>query len=185
MIKILSRFAVFMVIGIIGYLTYTSLKGSALSMAAEGKELPVITKKMISPVYVEPEKRASPVDRDPFSVGWDRYVALSASDGNENIADAPVGDVNNVRFPDELMGILTGADGQKLALIGSEVCGIGSLVKQTDSNRLWQVSSIGDESVVLTCNGSRAVLKIPNVDADYNDVQENISKNQQQKEPAQ
>jgi len=186
MLKILNKFAAFIAIGIIGYLTYSSLNEPASSMAGESKELPVITKKMLNPVFLEPQQHASPADRDPFDVNWDRY--FKDSDSNEmgklvsGPAGGPVSDSNNVRFPDELMGILTGADGQGLALIGSEVYGVGSSVKQSGSDRLWQVSAIEDESVTLTCNGQRIVLKISGACTDYNDVQENITQTEEQKE---
>jgi hypothetical protein len=185
MLKILSRFAAFVVIGIVGYLTYSSLSEPASSLAGVGKEIPAVTKKMLNPVFLEPQEHASPADRDPFDASWDRYFDLSASDEVKKISSGSVSDGNNVHFPDELMGILTGADGQRLALIGSEVYGVGSLVKQSGSDRSWQISSIEDESVILTCNELRTVLKISDVYSDYNDVQKNISEAQEQKEPTQ
>lgn len=191
MIQMLNKFAVFIVIGCIGYLTYSSLSGAASKTAAEGKELPVVTKKMLNPVYVEPQKHASPIERDPFDVDWDRYITLAASEEKENTA-GPVADGNNIRFPDELMGIITGTDGKQLALIGKEVYGIGAMIKQTDSNRVWQVTAIRNESVVLTCNGQQTVLKILDGGANYvqkntqknvqKDVQKDNSKDQKQKE---
>ena len=186
MLKILNRFATFIVIGIIGYFTYSSLNepSSSLAGGGGGKEMPVITKKMLNPVFLEPQEHASPADRDPFNVDWDRYFDLSASAEVGKLAAGSVSDGNNVHFPDELMGILTGADGQSLALIGSEVYGVGSLVRQSGSDRLWQISSIEDESVILTCNGLRTVLKISSVCDDYNDVQKNISEAKERKEPA-
>lgn len=185
MLKILDKFALFIVIGVVGYLTYSSLSEPASSPAGGGKEVPVITKKMLNPVFIEPQDRASPVSRDPFNLEGDRYSGLSASAEVKESASGTAADGNNVHFPDELMGILTGADGQRLVLIGGEVYGVGSLVKRSDSDRLWRVSSIESESAILTCNGLRTVLKIPNFFSDYNDVQKNISEAGEQKGSAQ
>jgi len=183
MLEILNRFGVFIVVGVIGYLAYSTLNEPTSTKAAESKEMPVITKKMISPVLLEPENRASPIDRDPFASSWDSMSPVvsgqlaNSSDNGKNTA-----------FSEKLMGILSGADGQQLALIGGEVYGVGSPVKLSDSEEPWQVNSIDDESVVLTRNELQKVLKITDNSNDSDDsndsnnVQAAISATESQKE---
>jgi hypothetical protein len=183
MLKMLNKFVSFLAIGIIGYLTYSSLNEPASSKAEEGKALPNITKKMLSPVFVEPQAYASPANRDPFTSSWDKYInsaaAMSRSKGNS----APSGET--VDFPQKLMGIIGDANGQRLASIGGEVYGVGSSVTLEDSNEIWQVISIESESVILTRNGQRAVLKIADNNNDSNDsnnIQTGIAETKGQKE---
>jgi hypothetical protein len=168
MMKIINKFAPLIVIGIIIYLTHFSLSKSASSAAASGKELPIITKKMLNPEFIEPQESASPVDRDPFTASWNIRSDSSAETkvGSVNIAE----DSGNSAVSGELMGILSGDDGQRLALISGEVYGVGSSVRLLASGELWQISSISDESVVLTCNELQTVLKIANGFSDVNDV---------------
>ncbi|MFA5293672.1 MAG: hypothetical protein WC496_11665 [Phycisphaerae bacterium] len=176
----LNRFAVFIIIGVIGYLAYSSLNEPVSTKAAENKNIPVITKKMISPVLIEPENRASPIDRDPFASSWNNISPVvsrqvGGSDDNSK----------NPAFSEKLMGILGGSDGQNLALIGGEVYGVDSSVNLSDSGEPWQVSSIDDESVVLTRDGIRKVLRITdnyNDTNDSNDIQAAISATEAEKE---
>ncbi len=179
MINILNKFALFIAIGIIGYLAYSSLKEPASSLAGESKEIPVVTKKMFIPVFVTPENRSSPVSRDPFNVGGDSNVSPL-----DSLAGKKVGADNgtNADFPGKLMGIISGADRQQLALIGGEIYGVGSSIKLPNSNETWRVDAINEESVLLTCNEMRTVLKIsngysdPNDSNDSNNVETNIYK---------
>ncbi|MGA2914643.1 MAG: hypothetical protein ABSE89_01295 [Sedimentisphaerales bacterium] len=181
MMKILNKFAVFIVMGIIGYLAYSSLNGAAAKPAGESKELPVVTEKMLEPVFLDAKDGASPAGRDPFEVSGFGYADISnEADGNEN--GGGIIDGNNVHFPQKLMGILEGDDGQQLALIGGEVYDVGSFVKQPDSNAVWEVSSIENETVILTCKGLRAVLSILDSPADNKDVKQKMSKIATEKE---
>ena len=174
MLKKISKFGVFIVIGCLAYITYSALNAPAASQASESKELPVVTNKMLNPVFLEPQQHASPVDRDPFSDGSESGIS-SVSDSNAVNESAGGAVDKNVPFSERLMGILSGNDGQRLALIGGEVYGVGSQVKQSDSSVVWMVTSIENESVTLTHNGLRAVLKIADIESDNNDVQNKIS----------
>jgi Tfp pilus assembly protein PilP len=136
---------------------------------------------MISPAFVEPRAYASPADRDPFSAGWDKYVDPMAAT-KQLPADSPVKE--NVNFPLKLMGVLSDANGQRLAMIGSEVYGVGSSLKVPDSNELWKVNSIESESVILTRNNLRAIVKIADDYNDSNNVTKDNSETQGQKESA-
>jgi len=183
MMEMLNKFASFIVVGIICYLAYSSVSIAVSKPSGESKELPAVTKKMLNPVFIEPQDNASPSGRDPFEVGGGGLAGISDSTAAEGgFTGSGAVDGNNVRFPDKLMGMLSGDDGQQLALIGGEVYGVGSLVKPSDSNALWQVSSIENETVILTYNGLRAVLKIQDVEADYNDILKKISETEGQKE---
>lgn len=170
MMKIVNKLGVFIVIGCIVYLTYTAMNASSLSQS-QGKELPVITNKMLNPEFLEPEAHASPADRDPFDGDAD-------SGGNNNLKTDPnsanetkmSSDANNISFPEKLRGTLAGRDGRRLALIGSEVYGVGSQIKIGDSNSMvWQVVSIEDESVILSHNGVQEILRFSDEAKDSNE----------------
>jgi hypothetical protein len=183
MLKMLNKFVSFLAIGIIVYLTYSSLNEPASSKAEEGKALPNITKKMLSPAFIEPKAFASPADRNPFVASWDKYINSAAAMSRLKGDSSPSGET--VNFPQKLMGILSDANGQSLAMIGSEVYGVGSSVKLPDSNEIWQVNSIENESVILTRNGLRAVIKIAdnyNDSNDSNNIQTGSAETHGQKE---
>ena len=62
MLEMLDKFSIYIAIGILGYLTYTTFEKTGLDIDVE-KELPVITKKMLRPELIEPNNHASPVGR--------------------------------------------------------------------------------------------------------------------------
>jgi hypothetical protein len=181
MIKMLNKFVSFIAIGIIGYLTYSSISEPASSKAESGKKLPVITKKMIMPEFIEPQAYASPANRDPFTASWDKFIAAAATNKSKGVAFS-----GTANFPQKLMGVLSDANGRSIAMIGSEVYGVGSSVTLADANEVWQVDSITNESAVLTHDGQRAVLVIAenyNDSNDSNNIQIDSTEIAGQKEP--
>ena len=97
----LNKFVSFLAIGIIVYLTYSSLNEPASSKAEEGKALPNITKKMLSPAFIEPKAFASPADRNPFVASWDKYINSAAAMSRLKGDSSPSGET--VNFPQKLM----------------------------------------------------------------------------------
>ena len=169
MLHLINKFAPFIAIGVIGYLAYSSFESTGLSLAGEEKEVPSISAKLLSPKFIEPVNHASPANRDPFVIGTDSRFTSAYLNGTEG-TNKNSGGENTVDFPERLMGIFTGSDGQSLAMIGTEVYSVGSPVVTADANQPWRVSAIGEDKVILTCNGAKAVLKISNDVNDFNDV---------------
>lgn len=62
MMNIMNKSALFIAIGIIGYLMHSVLNLPASAPAGEGKEIPAITGKMLNPAFLEPQAHASPAD---------------------------------------------------------------------------------------------------------------------------
>lgn len=162
--KIVNKFASLIVILIIAYLTHFSVRKPALVVAVGSEKLPIITKEMFHPEFIEPQESTSSIDRNPFKADWNNY-----SDEESPVSVIVASDSSNTAFSGELMGIISGNDGQRLALISGEVYSVGSSISSPSSGQLWQISSISDESVVLICNELQAVLKIANVFSDFSD----------------
>ena len=175
MLNLLNKFAPFLAIGVIGYLAYSSFEKTGLSLAGEEREVPVISGKLLSPQFIEPANHASPANRDPFVIGKEGLSSSSIFYGTEGSKINNSGDDKIVNFPERLMGIFTGSDGQSMAMIGTEVYSIGSPVVTADSNQPWRVNLIGEDRVILTCNGVKAVLKISNDVNDCNYVRTDSS----------
>ncbi len=165
MLDKLNKFASFIAIGVIGYLTYSALSEPSSNLIEQKSKDPVeITKKMLSPVLIQPQADTSWINRDPFETGKENYT------GSSQYVDVNSSLVDEAKSSGELMGILTDDDGHALAFIGGKIYSAGSQVQLPDSPELWQIDSIEDESVLLRCNGQETVLRIINKLPDYNDT---------------
>jgi hypothetical protein len=190
MLTILNKYVLFVAIGVIAYLTYSGLSEPVSALVKEeSNEIPILPKQMLNPVFIEPEPHASPVDRNPFIVGGADGFDSTDRTAEQQVSDGPAADSRENRdFSGELMGIIIGNDGQRLALIGGEIYSVGSFVSLSDSDKLWQIYSIKDESIVAVSNGQQTVLKISNICTDYNDLNDvdtDITKAEKQKESTQ
>ena len=184
MMKMLNKFGVFIIIGVVGYLAYSAVNRAKPAAVNQTKEIPVISKKMLSPVFIEPANHGHTARKDPFDVSWDSYFEDSSS-ATGQLDDQPGNDDNRANSQQKLMGILNGSDGQQLALIDGEVYGIGSFIRVSDSNEMWLVNSINEDSVVLTYNGLQTILRIDGDSNDNSDMQSDIAEAEVNKEPQQ
>ena len=176
MLNLINKFAVFFAIGVIGYLMYGALSGSASSLAEKKEKVASeITKKMLYPVFIKPQANASGINRDPFETGNDSY-------DNSQYADYLSSSDEQTKSSGELRGILMEEDGRNMAYIGNQVYGVGSKIILPDSEQLWQIDSIDKESVVLGCNGQMKILRILNKPADFNNLGLNPQDERQEKE---
>lgn len=170
MLTILSKYISFIAVGVIGYLTYSALNESLSAPIDEYQQVPVISKKMISPVFIEPKPHTSPVGRDPFVIVEDGALSSSEPSDTRQVSAGVADDREKRDFSGQLMGVVIGNDGRKLALIGGEICSVGSLVELSGSDQLWQLYAIEDQSVVLRSNKQQTILRISNICTDYNDA---------------
>jgi hypothetical protein len=160
MLEMLDKFSVYIAIGILGYLTYTTFEKTGLNIDVD-KELPVITKKMLKPELIEPKNHASPAERDPFEVDWATYFDISEMTGIINSTDETIIEQRNVKpFEKRLMAILTAGDGGGAALIEGKVYEVGSLIDGTDPKTCWKVDEIKKDEVIVTLGQISNTLKI-------------------------
>jgi hypothetical protein len=160
MLEMFDKFSIYMAIGILGYLTYTTFEKTGLDIDVD-KELPVITKQMLRPELIEPNEHASPVGRDPFEVDWATYFDISQMTGIIDSTGETVIERHNVLpFEKRLMAILTEGDGKGAALIEGKVYEAGSLIDGTDPNTCWKVEAIRKDEVVVTLGQISNTLKI-------------------------
>jgi hypothetical protein len=160
MLEMLDKFSVYIAIGILGYLTYTTFEKTGLDIDVD-KEMPVITKKMLKPELIEPNDYASPVGRDPFEVDWATYFDISEMTGIIDSANETVIERRNVLpFDKKLMAILTAGNGEGAALIDGKVYEVGSLIDGTNPNTCWKVDAIKKNEVIVTLGQTSNTLKI-------------------------
>ncbi len=179
MLNLINKFAVFFAIGVIGYLMYGALSGSASSLAdKKEKAASEVTKKLLYPVFIKSQAHASGINRDPFETGNESY-------DSSRYADYLSSSDEQTKSSGELRGILMEEDGRNMAFIGNEVYGVGSKIVLPDSEQLWQIDSIDKESVILGCNGQMKILRIPNKTVDFNNLDLNMQNESQEKERAQ
>ena len=160
MLEMLDKFSVYIAIGILGYLTYTTFEKTGLDIDVD-KELPVITKKMLKPELIEPNDNASPVGRDPFEVDWATYFDISEITGIiDSTGETVIKRPNVLPFDKRLMAILTARDGGGAALIEGKVYEVGSLIGGTDPSTCWKVDAIKKDEVIVTLGKISNTLKI-------------------------
>lgn len=163
MLDLLDRMSIYAAIVVLGYLAYSTI-GQRKGFVNEGKDLPVLTKTMLTPTFIEPNDHASPVSRDPFMVRWDMYSdavaeqAGSQGDDGDTYADGAGPDV-------KLMAVLTTADGHNVALIDGAVYEVGSRLEAGPLHTAWKVEAIRRDCVVLERNGVTHVLTLGNAAA--------------------
>lgn len=168
MLEKLNKFAIYIVLGLFGYLTHTIVDVTA-AVETEQDVLPVITKTMLNPVLIEPYDRASKADRDPFEVNWDTY--FKGSDIGRMLDETEHYEISESEGPvlnSKLRAIISDSSGQKVALIGEYVCRPGSLVGPDDPNLCWTVESILDDRVRLTYGKLKRLMVFGQVPADGN-----------------
>ncbi|OHB58572.1 MAG: hypothetical protein A2173_07305 [Planctomycetes bacterium RBG_13_44_8b] len=173
MLTLLNKFVFFIAVGVIAYLTYTAVSKTSLNLQDKEDAIPIISQEMLTPALIEPQADCSPVGRDPFVV----YEADSLNASSFIAAQRVAAGGDDEDSAGQLMGIIIGDDGRRLALIDGQIYSVGALIKMPDSDELWQIYSIDDKSVVLTSNGKQTVLKILDIYADYDDfgdVEEDI-----------
>jgi hypothetical protein len=180
MLEMLDKFSVYIAIGILGYITYTTFEKTGLDLDMD-KELPVITKKMLRPELIEPGDHASPVGRDPFEVDWATYFDISEIAGiTDSTGETIVEQRDVLPFDKRLMAILTSGDGGGAALIEGKVYEVGSLIDGTDPNMCWKVDAIKKDEVIVTLGQISNTLRIS-----QNPTQEEIIDSEMQQETEQ
>jgi len=160
MLETMDKISLWAAIAILGYLAYTTMERKGLSIETE-KELPEITKKMLNPVFIEPNDHVSPTGRDPFEVDWATYFDISEMTG-ETKAQAIMTTESPVKltFTKKLMGILMSGDGRDAALIDGRVYQVGSLIDGTDPKTCWKIQAIKKNEVIVTLGKTSRTLTI-------------------------
>lgn len=170
MLQRLDKFAPFIVLALLGYVTYSVVQ-EPNACAQEGKKPPQITKRMLTPVPITATANASPANRDPFEVAWasyrdpGKYVEptskpttrpASQPTTKPTTAPAPLGPP---ALAGRLRGVYVGGD-LRMAVIGDKLYKVGSLVEGIDPMTCWRVVAISNERVVLQFQKTRRVLRI-------------------------
>ncbi|HOF18185.1 MAG TPA: hypothetical protein PK082_04690 [Phycisphaerae bacterium] len=182
MLRKINKFAPYAALALLGYLTNSALEENGLQMA-QGKDLPAITKQMVSPQLVTAQHHASPADRDPFEVSWASYheprlgraatapaktattVPAEAEETPESQpASAPaIEELPPPPLPGRLTGVLLGDD-FRTAIIEERLYKEGNLVAGDDPARCWTVEQIEQNYVILRFAKTYHTLRITNED---------------------
>jgi len=175
MLRRLDKLAPVALVLMLGYLTYTTVV-QGHSGLTEQRRLPKITEEMLNPVFVEATDHASPVDRDPFEVGWASYLQYAgprhatsqpattqpatqpatrpAAPPATRPAEAPP-----PALPGRLSGVFLGQD-LRIAVIGQRIYKVGSIIGGDDPRRCWRIEAIEPDHVIIRFGGVRRVLRI-------------------------
>lgn len=160
MLEKLNKFAIYIVLGLFGYFTYTVIEAKAIS-APEAESMPEITKKMLHPVLLDPIDRSSKANRDPFEVIWDTY--FEQSQFNKMFTQTDYQQTLQSKQPiinKKLRAILSDSTGQMVALIGDSVCSTGSFVDPDAPNLCWTVQSINTDNVILSYKNTTSTVTV-------------------------
>jgi len=179
MLEIIDKISVWIAIVTFGYLVYTTMEQTGLVIDSE-KELPEITKEMISPKLIEPADHASPVGRDPFGVDWATYYDISQITGDTGATQTTARQPAGLPFSKRLMGIITARNGQNAALIEGKVYQAGSLIDGTDPSTCWKIEAIKKNEVIITLGGDRKILNISRDITRDNNTEPDIPKEAEQ-----
>lgn len=180
MLEMIDKISVWIAVVILGYLAYTTIEQTGLAIDSE-KELPAITKEMISPRLIKPSDHASPAGRDPFDVDWATYFDISQITGDTGAtAQTTAGQHNGLPFSKRLMGILTAGNGQNAALIEGKVYQVGSLIDGTDPSTCWKVKAIKKNKVIVTHGEISRTLNIFRNSARNNTTESDIPQEAEQ-----
>jgi hypothetical protein len=146
---------------LLGYMTYTAMDQGNVGLA-KGKLLPGISESMLKPKLIEPKGHASPADRDPFEVEWASYLDHSEDPGPTSqpvsTSTAPAAS-SPPPLAARLLAVFCRRD-LRVAVIGEEVCKVGSTIGGNDPNTCWQVVAIGKDAVVVKFGKVQRVLRI-------------------------
>jgi hypothetical protein len=179
MLEIIDKISVWIAVVTFGYLVYTSMEQTGLVIDSE-KELPEITKEMISPKLIEPTDHVSPVGRDPFEVDWATYFDISQITGDTGTTQTTAGQQAGLPFSKRLMGIITARNGQNAALIEGKVYQVGSLIDGTNPSTCWKVEAIKKNEVIITLGEDRKILNISRDIIQDNTTESDIPKEAEQ-----
>jgi len=164
MLQKIDKLAPYAALALLGYLTYSSLE-THLPRAAQGRETPTISPKLLDPPPTVVADRASPAGRDPFEVSWASYLnkpARSRPTPKTAPASRPAPvptDHPPPPLPGNLVGIFA-SDGPTLAVIGDQIHKTGSVTGNGDPESNWTVESITQDSVTLRFGDQTTVLRM-------------------------
>jgi hypothetical protein len=170
MLKPLDRFAPYLVILLLGYVTHSTTTQSGGLQTASAKKTPVIGKKILNPELVQPQGVASPIGRDPFEVGWASYLPPEpATQPAGQPAARPAGRpapltsrpaaVMLPPLPRRFTAVITAQDFQ-MAIIDESIYRPGSLVGGSDPAQCWRVEAIERKRVTLRFGKVQRTLAI-------------------------
>ena len=166
MIQKLDKLAPYAALGLLAYLTWSSLE-TPLPRLAQGREAPAISRKLLNPPPVVAADRASPAGRDPFEVSWASYLnkpaparpkpAPRSQPASRPAPQSP--DKSLPPLPGNLVGIFA-SDGPTLAVIGDQIHKAGSVTGNGDPETNWTVESITTDCVTLRYGEQTTVLRM-------------------------
>ncbi len=171
MLKPLDRFAPYLVILLLGYVTHSTVTQTGGLQIAQAKKTPVIGKKILNPSLMEPQGGASPVGRDPFEVDWASYLppepetqpaSQPATRPTSRPTTAPASKPAARRLPPlpkRFTAVITAQDFQ-MAIIDDNLYRPGSLIGGTDPTRCWRVDTIEHKRVTLRFGKVKRALTI-------------------------
>lgn len=167
MLQKIDRLAPYAALGLLAYLTWSSLE-APLPRLAQGREAPALSRKLLNPPPVAVTDRASPAGRDPFEVSWASYrnktsPARPRPAPRSQPASRPAAPASPEKslppLPGNLVGIFA-SDGPTLAVIGDQIHKAGSVTGNGDAETNWTVESITTDSVILRYGDQTAVLRM-------------------------
>ncbi|MGB2822196.1 MAG: hypothetical protein WBF17_14525 [Phycisphaerae bacterium] len=169
MLKQLDKFAPYLVILSLGYLTHSTMTESGIP-AASAKKPPAIEKGLLNPTLVDPQAGASPVGRDPFEVDWASYLPEPVPEPASQPASQPATRATTVPaskpavvevppLPKRFTAVITALDFQ-MAIIDNQIYRPGSLIGGADPQRCWRVETIERKRVTLRFGELIRVLTI-------------------------
>lgn len=161
MLDYLDKFSVYIVIGIVGYLSYSQMDHAAV-LAMEQKPASQITRESLCPVLLDPVEHSSPVDRDPFSVYWNSYADKSILEKMAAQFDPASEKTGQLPLQGEKLLAILDDGGEAVALIGDQLYTEGAFVGQSN----WRIESISGERVVFYNASDRYVLTFAGYDGD-------------------
>jgi hypothetical protein len=155
MLQRLDKFAPWIALGLLGYLTYSAIS-EGLPKAAEGKDPPRISKGQLTVKLTPATAHASPVDRDPFEVAWSSYLTRTAIGQPTSVPSRqPTVPTTSLPATPELpplpqaLGAVYIGEDLRLVVIDEVLYKPGSLIRGNDPSRCWRVESVEENRVTL------------------------------------
>jgi len=177
MLQRLNNFAPYVVMAVLGYLTYSSI-WEEKAFKSDEKESSKSAEGLMSPRLVSATARASPADRDPFEVDWASYRDARPSGAAREPTSAPAGhaaatapasqpasapaapDPEPPPIPGHFTGAIVNAD-LRLAIIGDRLYKVGMTVGGDDPKECWLVEAIDQHSVTVRFGKTVRTLLMP------------------------
>lgn len=172
MLQRLDKFAPWVLVLMMGYLTYTTVEDTGSGLIA-GEAGPKKTRaEVLTSALIDPTAHAGPVDRDPFEVSWSSYLKDAGSRQSTSqpattqpatqpavkVTTRPV-DIPPPPLPKKLSGVFLGR-GLRIAVIDQQIYRVGSTIYGNDPGRCWQIEAIENTHVVLRFGDIRRDLGI-------------------------